>query len=214
MMLRNAETEAIVLRLTDYGEADRIVSLFTLEHGKISGIARGAKRSRKRFAGALEAFAHLKLQLHIGAGLASLVSADILSIFPGVRGDLLKIGFAAYACELVERLTPDEEANPRLFRLLYCYLETLDLAPVSPSDRRFFAVNLLKILGYQPELQVRGVSPETQQLLARAMQSGRFGSVIFPDNLLREADLLINQAIDLHLDRELKSLAFLKECGG
>jgi DNA repair protein RecO (recombination protein O) len=212
--MRNAETEAIVLRLTDYGEADRIVSLFTLEHGKLSGIARGAKRSRKRFGGALEAFAHLKLQLHLGTGLANLVSADILGIFPGVRAELTKIGFAAYACELVERLTPEEEPNPRLFRLLYCYLERLDIAPTSPSDRRFFAVNLLKILGYQPELEVRGVSGETARLLARAMQTGRFGSIVFPDSLLREADLLINPAIDLHLDRELRSLAFLRECGG
>ena len=212
--MRKAETEAIVLRLTDYGEADRIVSLFTLEQGKLQGIARGAKRSRKRFAGALESFAHLKLQLHHGAGLATLASADILSIFPGIRGELSKIGCAAYACELVERLTPEEEPNPRLFRLLYSYLERLDLAPVSPSDRRFFAVNLLKILGYQPELEVRGVSEETARLLARAMQTGRFGSIVFPDPLLREADLLLNPAIDLHLDRELRSLAFLRECGG
>jgi DNA repair protein RecO (recombination protein O) len=214
--MRKTETEAIVLRLTDYGEADRIVSLFTLEQGKLQGIARGAKRSRKRFAGALEPFAHLKLQLqlHQGAGLANLLSADIVGIFPGIRGDLTKIGSAAYACELVERLTPDAEANPRLFRLLYCYLEVLDSAPPSPSDRRFFSVNLLKILGYQPELEVRGLSGETAQLLARAMQTGRFGSIVFPDSLLREADLLLNPAIDLHLDRPLRSLAFLKECEG
>jgi len=212
--MKKAEIEAIVLRLTDYGESDRIVSLFTLERGKLRGIARGAKRSRKRFAGALDPFAHLKLQLGTGSGLTNLLSADILNIFSGIRADLAKIGSAAYACELVERLTPEEEPSPRLFRLLYCYLERLDAAPISPSDRRFFAVNLLKILGYQPELEVRGVSQETASLLARAMQTGRFGAVVFPDHLLREADLLLNPAIDLHLDRELKSLAFLKECGG
>lgn len=211
--MKKAEAEAIVLRLTDYGEADRIVTLFTLETGKLQGIARGAKRSKKRFAGALEPFAHLKLQLQLGAGLATLASADIVSVFPGIRGDLAGIGCAAYACELVERLTPEEEANPRLFRLLYSYLERLDQAPPSPSDRRFFAVNLLKILGYQPDLQVRGISPETAGLLSRAMQTGRFGAVVFPEPLLREADLLLNPAIDLHLDRELRSLAFLKECG-
>jgi DNA repair protein RecO (recombination protein O) len=212
--MRKAQSEAIVLRLTDYGEADRIVSLFTLDQGRISGVARGAKRSRKRFAGALESFAHLRLQLQLGSGLPTLLSADILSIFPGVRADLAKIGCAAYACELVERLTPEAEPNPRLFRLLFCYLERLDQAPPSPSDRRFFAVNLLKILGYQPDLAVRGISVETAGLLARAMQTGRFGSVVFPDAALREADLLLNPAIDLHLDRPLRSLAFMKECGG
>ena len=211
--MRKSQTEAIVLRLTDYGEADRIVSLFTLEQGRLSGIARGAKRSRKRFGGALESFAHLRLQLHLGAGLPTLLSADIGSIFPGIRADLSKIGCAAYACELVERLTPEGEANPRLFRLLFCYLECLDLSPPSPSDRRFFAVNLLKILGYQPDLEVRGISDLTAGLLARAMQTGRFGTVVFPEDALREADLLLNPAIDLHLDRPLKSLAFLKECG-
>jgi DNA repair protein RecO (recombination protein O) len=211
--MRKVETEAILLRLTDYGEADRIVTAFTLDHGKLQGIARGAKRSRKRFAGALDPFAHLKLQLQLGNGLATLLCADIIGIFPGIRSDLAGIGTAAYACELVDRLTPDEEPNPRLFRLLHCYLQQLDSAPLSPSDRRFFAVNLLKILGYQPELEVRGVSQETANLLARAMQTGRFGTVVFPEPLLREADLLLNPAIDLHLDRELKSLAFLKECG-
>lgn len=202
-----------MLRLTDFGEADRIVTLFTLEQGKLQGVARGAKRSKKRFAGALEAFAHLKLQLQTGSGLSTISGADIVGIFPGIRADLTKIGCAAYACELVERLTPDEEPSPRLFRLLYCYLERLDLAPPSPSDRRFFAVNLLKILGYQPDLSFRGISEETAQLLSRAMQTGRFGAIVFPDHLLREADLLLNPAIDLHLDRELKSLAFLRECG-
>ena len=211
--MKNTEAEGIVLRLTDFGEADRIVTLFTLEQGKMQGVARGAKRSKKRFAGALEPFAHLKLQLHAGTGLATLSSADILDIFSGIRADLERIGCAAYACELVERLTPEHEPTPRLFRLLYCYLERLNEAPASPSDRRFFAVNLLKILGYQPDLQVRGVSEETAALLSRAMQTGRFGAVIFPEPLLREADLLLNPAIDLHLDRELKSLAFLKECG-
>ncbi|WP_185244832.1 DNA repair protein RecO [Citrifermentans bremense] len=212
--MRKAEAEGIVLRLTDFGEADRIVTFFTLEQGKLQGVARGAKRSKKRFAGALEAFAHLKLQLQLGGSLTTLSSADIVSIFPGIRADLVKIGCAAYACELVERLTPDEEPAPRLFRLLYCYLERLDQAPPSPSDRRFFAVNLLKILGYQPDLRVRGISEETARLLALAMQTGRFGAISFPEPLLREADLLLNPAIDLHLDRELRSLAFLKEVGG
>jgi DNA repair protein RecO (recombination protein O) len=212
--MRKTETEAIVLRLTDYGEADRIASLFTLEQGRISGIARGAKRSRKRFGGALESFAHLRLQLQQGPGMASLLCADILNIFTGIRGELEKIGTAAYACELVERLTPEVDPNPRLFRLLFCYLERLNDAPLAPSDRRFFTVNLLKILGYQPDLEVRGVSQITAQLLARAMQTGRFGCIVFPDEVLREADLLLNPAIDLHLEHPLKSLAFLKACGG
>jgi DNA repair protein RecO (recombination protein O) len=211
--MRRAETEAILLRLTDYGEADRIISLFTLEQGRISGIARGAKRSRKRFAGALEPFVHLKLHLHQGAGLATVTCADIVTVFTGIRRDLTGIGHAAYACELVERLTPEGEESPRLFRLLLRYLERLDEAPPSPSDRRFFAVNLLKILGYQPELEGMGISEETATLLEKAMRTGRFGAVVFPEEALNEADRLLDPAIATHLDRPLRSLAFLKTTG-
>jgi len=211
--MRKTACEAIVLRLTDYGEADRIVSFFTREEGRLSGFARGAKRSRRRFGGALEPFAHLSLQLKIPySGLATIETADIVSIHPGIRVDLSQIGCAAYACELVERLTPEGEENPRLFRLLSCYLQRLDSAPPSPSDRRLFTVNLLKILGYQPALEEHPISPETSALLARAMQAGSFGSVLFPDEALREADRLLDPALATHLDRPLKSLVFLKEC--
>ncbi|MBJ6727819.1 DNA repair protein RecO [Geomesophilobacter sediminis] len=211
--MRKAEADAIILRLTDYGEADRIVSFFTLQHGRISGIARGAKKSHKRFGGALEAFAYLNLQLNLGPGLATVTSTDIVSIFPAIRKELPKIGYAAYACELVERLTPEGEESPRLFRLLLRYLEWLDQAPPSPSDRRFFAVNLLKILGYQPELDGMGISDATALLLERAMQTGRFGAVVFPEAALKEADSLLDPAIAIHLERPLKSLAFLSMTG-
>lgn len=208
--MQQTQTEAIILRLTDYGEADRIVSLLTPQLGRISGIARGARKSRKRFGGALEGFAHLRLQLNLGAGLAGIASADIISIFSGIRTELSRIGHAAYACELTERLTPEGEENPRLFRLLLRYLEWLDQVPPSPSDRRFFAVNLLKILGYQPELEGMGISDRTARLLERAMQTGRFGAILFNAQELKEADLLLDPALAVHLDRPLRSLAFLQ----
>ncbi|UFS68848.1 DNA repair protein RecO [Geomonas sp. RF6] len=211
--MRKTACEAIVLRITDYGEADRIVSFFTREEGRLSGIARGAKRSRRRFGGALEPFAHLGLQLKIPySGLTSIESADVVTIHPGIRVDLSQIGCAAYACELVERFTPEGEANPRLFRLLSSYLERLDSAPPSPSDRRLFTVNFLKILGYQPPLENAPISPETATILARAMRAGSFGSIHFPDAALHEADRLLDPAVAAHLDRPLKSLAFLREC--
>jgi DNA repair protein RecO (recombination protein O) len=144
--------EAIVLGAMDYRESDRIVTLFTIEHGKIEGIARGAKKSVRRFGGALEPFARLRIEVVLKEGLSSVLQTDIVSVFPKVRNDLEKIGLAGYACELTDLMLPEGMASPRLFRLLASYLEHLDSFPASSSDRRFFEMNFLNVLGYCPSL--------------------------------------------------------------
>lgn len=145
--------EALVLGAMDYGEADRIVTLFTLEHGKVKGIARGAKKSVRRFGSAFEPFARLKTEIVLKEGLSVIRQADIVTVFPRIREDLLKIGYGGYACELADVMLPEGMANPRLFRLLSSYLEQLDSSPANPSDRRFFEMNLLNVLGYCPSLE-------------------------------------------------------------
>lgn len=150
--MQTSHCEAIVLGVTDYGEADRIGTFFTFEHGKLRGIARGAKRSVRRFGGALELFARLQLQLTLREGLSRVSGADIVTIYAGIRTDLPRIGHAGYACELVDFLLPEGLRNQRLFRLLAAYLEHLDQQPATTADRRFFEMNLLNILGYRPAL--------------------------------------------------------------
>jgi len=142
-----------VLGTMDYREADRIVTLFTLEHGKLRGIARGAKNSVRRFGGALELFARLRAEIVPKEGLSAIHHADIVTVFPRIRDDLAKIGYAGYACELTDAMLPEGMANPRLFRLLSSYLEHLDSSPASSSDRRFFEMNFLNVLGYCPTLE-------------------------------------------------------------
>jgi DNA repair protein RecO (recombination protein O) len=229
----------------DYREADRIVTIYTREHGKLKCIARGAKRSMKRFCGGLELFARLETDLRLKEGLISLGSVDMLSIYPAIRTDLHKIAHAGYACELVERFLPEALPNARLFRLLAAYLKQLDDNPWDEADRRFFEVNLLNILGYRLPLEEcpscgahlvenggarlasasgtllcrdcsrsgRSISSETLQLLARGMGTGRFGAIQFPLAQLHEAGLLLDAAIASHLDRPLRSLAFLQGVG-
>jgi DNA repair protein RecO (recombination protein O) len=145
--------EAVVLGVMDYREADKIVTLFTLEQGKLRGVARGAKRSVRRFGGALELFARLQVEVGLREGLVQLRMADIVSVFPGIRADLVKIAHAGYASELTDLLLPEGMRNPRLFRLLAAYLEHLDRFPAASSDRRFFELNLLNVTGYRPALE-------------------------------------------------------------
>lgn len=151
--MQTHECEAVVLAAVDYGESDRIVTLFTREYGKVRAIARHGKKSVKRFSGALEVFARLHLHLVLKEGLSSLRATDIVTVFPHIRQDLLKIGYAGYACEVVDRFLPEAMCNPRLFRLLVSYLEQLDAFPSSTDDRRFFEINLLNILGYRLSLE-------------------------------------------------------------
>jgi DNA repair protein RecO (recombination protein O) len=151
--MESSRCEAILLGVADYGESDRLVTLFTLEQGKLRGLARGAKRSIRRFGGILEPFARLTVQVAVKSGLSRLLGADAVTIFPRIREDLQKIGYAGYACEAVDLFLPEGMPNSRLFRLLSAYLEHLDQAPPSPSDRKFFEMNLLNILGYRPALE-------------------------------------------------------------
>lgn len=147
------DCEAIVLAVRDYGEADKIVTLFTREHGKVGSIARYAKNSRKRFGGALEIFARLQIRVVLKETISRLESVDVLTVFPRIREDLAKIGYAGYASELVDRLVPEAQPNTRLYRLLASYLEYLNSAPAVEDDRRFFEANLLNILGYRIPLE-------------------------------------------------------------
>jgi len=151
--MESCRCEAILLGVTDFGESDRLVTLLTLEHGKLRGIAKGAKRSIRRFGATLEPFARVSVEVVVKSGLSRILAADATSIFPRIREDLLKIAYAGYACESADLLLPEGLANTRLFRLLAAYLEHLDRSPPAPSDRRFFEVNLLNILGYRPSLR-------------------------------------------------------------
>lgn len=147
------EDEAIVIGLMDYRETDRIVSLFCKEHGKISGIARGARKSVRRFGGVLELFARLTVHFLPGETLVTIRDVDIRTIYPQIRTTMAGIAHAGYAAELVAELTPERYANLRIFRLLTAYLEHLDQTAATPSDRHFFEINLLNILGYRPPLE-------------------------------------------------------------
>ena len=231
--------QAIVLSTIDYGDSDRIVSLFSLEHGRIKAFARGARTSRKRFGASLEAFARIEAQVRVKEGLAGLQQADIVTIYPRIRGDLAAIAHAIYGCEAVEALTPEGHPLPRLYRLLSAYLDRLETETAAESDRRFFEINLLNILGYRPSLEScsrcnvtfgaagallqengepvcracaatgRTLHASTLKALNACMATGTFGKICFPPELLAEGGMLLDRSIATHAGRRLKSLEFL-----
>jgi DNA repair protein RecO (recombination protein O) len=146
---------AIILRHTDYGDADRIVTFLTPEHGRMKGFARAARKSRKRFGAALESFAAVQLSWTVRAGgdLVSLREAELINLRAGLRRDLETLALASYGCELTEALFDESGVGVEVFELLRALLDHLDQAGYSDEARLLFEIRLLSVAGYVPHLQ-------------------------------------------------------------
>jgi len=150
----SAKLRGVVLRTTDYGEADRVVTLLTAERGKLSAFARAARASRRRFGGVLEPFTLVAAEVRErpGAELLALDSASVERAFGAIRGELSRIACAGYACDLSRALVRDHEPHPDLFALLVAYLDRLEAAPPEPAALRAFELGALRAAGLAPRL--------------------------------------------------------------
>jgi DNA repair protein RecO (recombination protein O) len=150
---RSFHAEAVVLRHSDWGEADRLLTLYTRERGKVRAIAKGARKIASRKAGHLEPFTRVKLQLAQGRDLLIVTQAETIDGYQPLREDLTLTGYAAYVLELLDRFIPDEEvALPSLFRLLTETLSRLASQPDPWLTVRSYEMRLLDFLGFRPQL--------------------------------------------------------------
>jgi DNA repair protein RecO (recombination protein O) len=155
---KTVKTEAVVLRSIRYGEADRILHLYSATRGRVGAIAKGARKPRSRFGGRLEPFFRLDLLLHEGRGdLLTVTSAATLDGHPRLRSSGPALGAAARACDAVLRLLDSAEANPPAYNLLCRYLAMLD----DPAEGDLtagletalaFRLKLALAAGFAPEL--------------------------------------------------------------
>jgi DNA repair protein RecO (recombination protein O) len=161
----NFKTEAVVLRSIRFGEADRILHLYTSERGRVNAIAKGSRRPKSRFGGRLEPFFRLDLLLHEGrSDLMTVTGAATVCGYPNLRASGPAIGAAARACDAVLRLLDTTEPNRPAYNLLCRYLELLDdpaaiddpAAPGSPpigaAAGLAFRLKLALATGFVPEL--------------------------------------------------------------
>ncbi len=149
------QTSAVVVRGLDYGESDRIVTFVTPDAGRLTGIAKGAKRSRRRFGAALELFTFVRLTYFEKPAfdLVRLESAETIAGFTDARRDLVKIAHAAYLVEAASRAVQPREPAMSVFRLLVETLGAVDAEPPDERRLRTFELRLLVLLGYHPELR-------------------------------------------------------------
>ncbi len=149
---RSYRAQAIVLGHIEFGEADRILRLFTLEKGKITVIAKGVRKIRSRKAGHLEPFTRVNLFLAKGRNLDIVTQAETLDSYIGLREDLEKVAFAAFVVEVLDRFTYEEGQNVSMFRLLANTLSRLEKGEHPETVIHFYKIRLLDLLGFRPQL--------------------------------------------------------------
>ncbi len=164
---RTYTVDAVVLRHTDFGEADRLVVLYARGRGKLRALAKGVRRIRSRKAGHLEPFTETRLMLAQGRDLDVITQAQALQTFPQLRGDLTRFTYAAYAAELADKFTFEGEDHPGLYSLLVHTLQRLANYPDLDLVTRYYELHLLEAAGFRPELGVcticgTVIRPETQ----------------------------------------------------
>jgi len=172
------KTEGIVLRSLRYGEADRILHLYTPDRGRVSAIAKGVRRAKSRFGGRLEPFFRLDLVLYEGRSeLLTVTSAETLAAHPRLREDAGAIDGAARACEAVARVFDDGDPHRGVYHLLANELALLDGDPkrAGRSNALAFRLKLLLAAGFAPHLATCASCGEAEHLMGF---SGAAGGVV------------------------------------
>lgn len=172
------KTEAIVLRSIRYGEADRILHMYTPAHGRLSAIAKGARRARSRFGARLEPFFHIRAVLHEGrSDLLTVTSVDTITVHAALRDHAATLDAAARACDAVSRLFETSDPHPAVFRLLANQLALLhaDAAHARTASGLAFRLKLLLAAGIVPQLAACTVCGEAEHLQGF---SGAAGGVV------------------------------------
>lgn len=163
--------EGVILRRRNIGEADSVLTVFSLDEGKFDAIARGARKARSRMRGHLEPLTRSRLLLARGRTLDVFTQAETVSTYRRLREDLVASAEALCCLELVDRFTGEREPLPDLYALLVTALDALD-AGGGPLAARHFEQRLLSLLGYEPHIDActlcDGRLPQEETLLSAA----------------------------------------------
>ena len=169
------KTEAVVLRSLRYGEADRILHLYSRERGRIGAIAKGARRVKSRLGGRLEPLSRVNLVLRQGRGdLCTITAVDTVDAHPSLRERWASLERATQACDAVLRLLDSEEPNEPAYNLLCRELNLLDRdgAAATRAHALAFRLKLLLAAGFAPELAGCAACGECEHLSAFSASAG------------------------------------------
>lgn len=150
--VRSLRVEGVVLRHSDWGEADRLLLVYTRERGKLRALAKGVRKLRSRKAGHLEPFTRVALMLARGRDMWIVTQAETVEAYLPLRDNLLKLGQAATVLELVDRFGYEEGEDPGLYQLLTATLRRICEEEDAFLALRYFDLRVLDLFGFRPQL--------------------------------------------------------------
>lgn len=173
------KAEGIILKRKNVGEADRILTIFTKEYGKVRAIAKGIRKTTSRRAPHLEIFMRVTVMLHAGKTLESISEVTPVEIYEDIRSDLNRVSMAYYLCELIDSLMPERQEHRDVFTLLTNALEDIRVLPVNGIYKvsKTCTLEVLWALGYLPHHKMlTGVELQSfiETITERRMKSTHF----------------------------------------
>jgi DNA repair protein RecO (recombination protein O) len=173
------KTDAVVIHRLDFKESDLIVTLYTADLGKVTGIAKGAKRSKRRFVNNLQPFSYIRILFAEGrGGLIRVDEADMIQPLFRISEDISKVLYGSYFLEMVKEMTGEKESNPQLFELLVTFLTLLNDSSPREEYPRVFELRFLDLMGYRPRLMECTICGKTPPSGDEAFFSYRHGGVV------------------------------------
>ena len=174
--MRNYSSEAFVLARRNFGEADRILTLFTRDFGKISVIAKGVRKPTSRKRGGIEIFSHIKFSAISGKTLDILIEVKVINAFDEVRHDLRRVSIGYYISELITKITRDNEEHSEIFNVLKKYFLKLTTSKNLKQLRLEFIQEVLTTLGFWPDgKKMDNPDLVLESVIERKMHSSRVG---------------------------------------
>lgn len=179
MKPRSYSDQGVVLARRNFGEADRILAIYSKYRGRMTLIAKGVRRPKSRKRGHIEIFSLLRYQAAGGRGLDLMTEAEVIDDFKEIRKNLKKVSLAYYCCEVIGKITHDGEANLEVYNLLINTLEKLKSAAELKSLRLDFVLSLLTILGFWPKGKLLANHDEKlEEVIERQLSSVRVGKMM------------------------------------
>lgn len=168
--MREYKTEGIVIKRSNFQEADRILTVFSKRYGKIKVLAKGVRRITSRRGPNIELFNQVTLFIHKGRNFDILEEAEVLNTFSKLRKNLDLVGLAFHVCEIVDGLCPERQAHPKVYDLMLEVLSELETGLIHK-----FETDLLSELGYIPKVSVDKIDTTSfiENILERKLKTKR-----------------------------------------
>lgn len=204
-------SEGIIIKRSNFGEADRLLTVVTPFKGKITVLAKGVRRITSRRGGNVELLNKLKFQMFTGSGLPILTEAESLQTYPKIKADLMLSSYASHVAELANRLLPENQSNPGTYLLLNTILDLLEANPRQIFIRAF-EIKLLINLGFWSKDQIQ-VSEKIKALLNK-LQRNNWQEISSLDINAKEAlelERILRYYIEKVLEGKLKSVEIINK---